>query len=82
MTHIPLRMCVACRNHKPVDELMRITVTDGVATADSDKKNFARGAYICRNAECIKKAEKKHIIERHLKCSANPELYVRLVETL
>lgn len=61
---------------------MRITVADGVATVDTDKKNFSRGAYICRNAECIRKAEKKHIIERHLKCEITPELYSKVVEML
>ena len=82
MTHTPERMCVTCRKHKPYNELMRITVIDGVATIDENNKNFARGAYICKSRECIEKAEKKNIIERHLKCEKNPELYKKAVEML
>ncbi len=82
MAHTPTRMCVLCRSHKPHNELIRITVRDGVATVDDGDKNFARGAYICKNRECIEKAEKKHIIERHLKCEKNPNLYSKVVEMI
>ncbi len=82
MAHSPVRMCVTCRNHKPQDELIRITVKDGVATVDENEKNFARGAYICKSRECIEKAEKKHIIERHLKCDKNADLYSKAVEMI
>ncbi len=77
MAHVPMRMCVACREHKPQSELIRITVKehDGKATPDNKKKSSGRGAYICRSEECIKKAEKKHIIERHLKCYPSESLY-------
>lgn len=80
MAHTPERMCVVCRSHKPYNELIRVTVKDGVATVDEMDKNFARGAYICKSRECIKKAEKKNIIERHLKCDKNPDLYIKVVE--
>ncbi len=82
MTHSPTRMCVLCRSHKPQNELIRVTVKDGVATIDKNEKNFARGAYICKNRECIEKAEKKHIIERHLKCEKSPDLYSKAVEMI
>lgn len=82
MTHIPQRMCVACREHKPAADMIRITVKDNTATLDGDNKNFARGAYICRKSECIAKAQKKHIIERHLKCRASDDLYSKAVEQI
>ena len=82
MAHTPVRMCVLCRSHKPHNELIRVTVKDGVATVDENNKNFARGAYICKSRECIEKAEKKHIIERHLKCEICPDLYSKAVEMI
>lgn len=78
--HIPLRMCVVCREHKPTQELIRVTYnakTDK-AEPDKDSKNTGRGAYICKSAECIKKARKKHVAERHLGCSASDDLYEEL----
>lgn len=80
MTHVPLRMCVACREHKEPEKLLRITVSDGVPSLDIHCKNMGRGAYICRKSECIKKARKKHVIERHLKCSACDTLYDKAEE--
>lgn len=78
--HIPLRMCVVCREHKPTEELMRIThnVKTDKPEPDINCKNTGRGAYICKSAECIKKARKKHVAERHLGCSASETLYDEL----
>ena len=44
----PMRRCIACRESKPQDELMRFTF-DGVrVTADPGLKNDGRGFYLCR----------------------------------
>lgn len=78
--HIPLRMCIVCREHKPTQELIRVTYnakTDK-AEPDKDSKNTGRGAYICKSEECMKKARKKHVLERHLGCSASDDLYDEL----
>lgn len=77
MKHIPQRMCIACRKMSPQNELIRFvrnSVTGEVMT-DTDKKLFGRGAYICKNPECVKKAEKKRGLERHFKCAVRSELY-------
>ena len=77
MKHIPLRMCIECRQMYPQCELIRIVrdnETDEVKL-DMNKKLFGRGAYICKSAECIQKAEKKRGIERHFKCAVPKELY-------
>ena len=80
--HIPLRMCVVCREHKNAEELIRITDNNGIPEPDTNCKKTGRGAYICRNSECMKKAQKKHVIERHLSCEANDSLYDRLEELI
>ncbi len=77
MTHIPLRMCIACRSMKPAPELIRFIAEKGsdIAELDLHKKKFGRGAYVCASMECIKKAEKKRCLERHLGCTNAKELY-------
>lgn len=77
MAHIPLRMCVACRSMKPTSELIRFVINSQTNTAELDihKKKFGRGAYLCRNIDCIKKAEKRRAVERSLKCGADSDLY-------
>lgn len=42
---------------------------------DLNKKQFGRGAYICRSSECLAKAAKKNVLARHLKCSVPKEIY-------
>ncbi len=77
MRHIPERMCVACRRMFPQNTLIRIVRDSetGEVMLDADKKRFGRGAYICRNIDCIRKAEKKRGLERHFKCSVPKDVY-------
>ena len=42
---------------------------------DENKKLMGRGAYICRDKDCIKKAEKKNGLARHFKCNVPIEIY-------
>lgn len=77
MAHIPLRMCVACRARRPASEMIRM-VADKESqriVPDIDKKLPGRGAYLCRNRECIKKAEKRRGLERHLNYTEAEEVY-------
>ena len=61
---IPMRMCVACRQMKPKQELIRVVKTpDGEIIAAGSKVN-GRGAYICRDIKCIEKAEKSGALNR------------------
>ena len=72
----PVRMCVGCRAHAPKKELIRIVRTPaGENIADAKGKAPGRGAYICRKAECLKKARKSRTLERMLSASISPETY-------
>lgn len=77
MKHIPMRMCIACRTMYPKSSLIRIVCENGTGEIklDTDKKLFGRGAYICRNSDCVKLAEKKKRIERHFKRAVPEEIY-------
>ena len=43
---------------------------------------MGRGAYVCKNENCIKAAEKKNKIERSLKVTIKPDLYSELLDYL
>lgn len=77
MKHIPQRMCIVCRKMYPQNTLIRVVreSNTGEVKTDMRKKLFGRGAYICKNIDCILKARKKKGIERHLKCPVPEELY-------
>lgn len=53
---IPNRMCVACRNYRPKNELVRLVGVDGVAVVDYTGKMNGRGVYVCKCVDCIKRA--------------------------
>ncbi len=55
----PLRQCTGCGEMKPKKELVRIVKSpEGIISLDRSGKANGRGAYICRNAECYRKAVK------------------------
>ena len=78
---VPTRMCSGCMTRRPKEELVRIVRTpDGVVKIDSDGKADGRGAYVCPNEECIRKAEKKNCFPRNLKCEVSRNIYSDLAE--
>lgn len=84
MKHIPERMCIACRKMSPQSELIRFVRNNenGEIMLDTDKKRFGRGAYICKNVDCVKTAAKKKGLERHFKCQVPKNLYETAEEML
>ena len=79
----PLRTCVGCRQQKEKKELIRIIrEPDGVIALDPTGKKNGRGAYICRNSQCLEKAVRNHGLERSLKTSISPELKEQLLEEI
>ena len=64
---IPMRMCVGCREMKPKASLLRVVKPqEGDAHIDRTGKAAGRGAYVCENIECLKKAEKIRALDRAL----------------
>jgi len=75
----PTRMCSGCMTRRPKDELIRIVRTkDAKAMVDITGKADGRGAYVCPDENCIKKAEKKNWFPRNLKCETDKEIYDEL----
>ena len=62
---IPLRQCVGCREHKPKAELIRVVRSpEGEVSLDFKGKKPGRGAYVCPDPNCLKKARKSRAVER------------------
>ena len=79
----PTRRCVGCGEHFPKNTLIRVLRTpEGEVTLDLTGKMSGRGAYICKNAACFKKARKSKRIETSLDCRISEELYNRMEEEL
>ena len=73
---IPLRQCMGCNEHKPKIELLRVVRSpEGEISLDFTGKKSGRGAYICRDVKCLRKARKTHRIDRVLDCTVPDEVY-------
>ena len=76
---IPQRQCMGCRERKPKRELIRVVrCTDGEVRLDFGGKMNGRGAYICPNAECLKKVRKSKALDRSLEVTIPEDVYARL----
>ncbi|MDR0397510.1 MAG: YlxR family protein [Oscillospiraceae bacterium] len=62
-----MRMCVGCRAMKPKKELARVVKSpQGAVSLDRIGKMPGRGAYVCRDAACLARAQKQRQLERAL----------------
>lgn len=76
---IPMRQCAGCREMKPKRELIRIVrMPQGEICLDGTGKCPGRGVYLCRSAECLKKARKARSPARALGVEIPDEVYERL----
>ena len=76
---IPMRQCTGCREHKPKRELLRVVRSpEGELSLDARGKKPGRGAYLCAQEECLKKARKSRALERALDCAIPEEVYQAL----
>ena len=56
----PQRSCVSCRTVRDKSDLLRVVMTpEGDVVYDPTGKLAGRGAYLCRNEECITQELKK-----------------------
>lgn len=72
---IPMRMCVGCREMKEKRDLIRIVRSpEGEVSLDPTGKKNGRGAYLCKDTECMKKALKQRQLERQLEVTLSQEV--------
>ena len=76
---IPQRQCMGCRERKPKRELIRVVRSpEGNVSLDFGGKMNGRGAYICPDPECLKKAIRSKALDRSLEVTIPQEVYDRL----
>lgn len=80
---IPIRRCVGCGEGKPKKELVRVVRSAaGEVNLDLTGRMPGRGAYLCRNTECLRKARKARRLEKEFSQAIPDEVYDRLEKEL
>lgn len=78
---VPLRQCVGCNEMKGKREMLRVVKeAEGPISLDITGKKNGRGAYLCKQEECLKKARRNKGLERSFKMSIPEQVYDRLEE--
>lgn len=73
---IPMRQCLGCRTMRPKRELIRaVRAPEGGITLDFKGKAPGRGAYLCPDPACLKKARKSRALERAFDCAVPEAVY-------
>ncbi|CAB1243164.1 RNase P modulator RnpM [Caproicibacterium sp. NSD3] len=73
---IPMRMCTGCGEMKPKKELVRVVKSpEGEVSLDLTGKKPGRGAYVCKSAECLRKARKSRRFEKAFSMKIPDEIY-------
>ena len=76
---VPLRKCTGCQEMKNKKQLIRVVrIDENQYTIDLTGKMSGRGAYICKNIECLEKAFKSKGLERSFKSAIPKDIYEKL----
>lgn len=76
---IPMRQCTGCREMKPKKELIRVVrAPDGDISIDFKGKKSGRGAYVCHDIQCLKRAIKAKAFERAFDVQIPEDIYESL----
>ena len=77
---IPMRQCLGCREMKPKRDLIRVVRSpEGVISIDAKGKAPGRGAYLCPDPECLRRAIRAKAISRAFDTEIPQEVYDSLL---
>ena len=80
---IPQRQCVGCRTMFDKRDLIRVVRSpEGEISLDDRGKKPGRGAYLCKNPACLKKARKIRALEHAFSVNISDDVYAALEEQL
>ena len=83
MKHVPMRSCIVCRECKDKSELLRVVKRpDGTVVIDRIGKEAGRGAYVCKNGDCMSTAVKKRVFNRTFKQQLDNSVYDALAAAM
>lgn len=79
MKKVLQRSCIGCNEKKNKNELIRISKNkNGNIQIDENKNMQGRGAYICKNIDCLEMAIKKRKLERSFSGKIEQNVYEKL----
>ncbi len=74
---------MGCNEHFPKNTLLRVVRDpNGNVSLDFTGKKSGRGAYICKNVACLRKAQKTKRLSRVLECEIPDEVFAAMEEEL
>ena len=80
---IPMRQCLGCREMKPKPELIRVVRSpEGEISLDPRGKKPGRGAYVCPNEDCLRRAVRSRALSRALETQIPDEVMESLAAAL
>ena len=80
---VPQRQCVGCREMKNKKDLIRaVRSPEGEISLDFKGKKPGRGAYVCPDAACLKRARKSRALERAFETAIPAEVYDQLEQQM
>ena len=72
----PARRCMGCNESKEKNEFIRIVKSkEGIIEIDLTGKKNGRGAYICKNEDCLNKVIKSKRIEKVFEQEIDQNVY-------
>lgn len=80
---VPMRMCAGCGEMFDKRALVRaVKSQDGEISLDLTGKKAGRGAYVCKNLNCLKLARKKRAFERSFSMRIEDAVYDAMEEEI
>ncbi|MCC8073689.1 MAG: YlxR family protein [Clostridiales bacterium] len=80
---IPMRKCIGCGEMFDKRTLVRVVKSpDGTVSLDLTGKKSGRGAYVCKNSDCLSMARKKKAFERAFSMPIDDDVYNNLKEEM
>jgi predicted RNA-binding protein YlxR (DUF448 family) len=73
------RRCISCGKIAPKSDFWRVVKVYPSQAIQLDQ-GMGRSAYLCRQEDCIRSAQKKKRLERNLKTQVDKELYQLLLQ--
>ncbi len=76
-------MCTGCGEMFDKRTLVRVVkAPEGEISLDLTGKKAGRGAYVCKNVECLKKARKKKAFERAFSVKIDDTIYDEMIKEI
>lgn len=76
----PVRTCVACRTKGTKENFFKVVMNkNGEVLVEITKKLDGRGAYVCKNQECLNLCKKKRILNKVFKKEVPENVYEELL---